>query len=106
VEARAVNICQSRPPPEYAEDLEEDKIPCWTYEVKYEQGDKLFMTRLLLESTAADLCTTFTIFQKLAEGARRALETQKGLFTLPNCAKGFESMFAKEDFNILLKHRQ
>jgi len=26
-ETRATNICQSRPPPEYAEDLEEDKTP-------------------------------------------------------------------------------
>jgi len=34
------------------------------------------------------------------------LETQKGLFTLPDCTKGFESVFAKEDFNILLEHRQ
>jgi len=54
----------------------------------------------------ADLCAISTISQKLAEGARRASETQKGLFTLPNCTKGFESMFAKEDFNILPEHRQ
>jgi len=53
-----------------------------------------------------DLCTISTISQKLAEGACRASETQKGLFTLPDCTKGFESMFAKENFNILLEHRQ
>jgi len=46
------------------------------------------------------------ISQKLAEGVRQASETQKGLFTLPDCAKGFESMFAKEDFDILPEHRQ
>jgi len=34
------------------------------------------------------------------------LETQKRLLTLPNCAKGFESVFAKEDFDTLLEHRQ
>jgi len=34
------------------------------------------------------------------------LETQKRLFTLSDCAKGFESVFTKEDFNILLEHRQ
>jgi len=62
--------------------------------------------RLLPESTVVNLCAASTISQKLAEGAHQALETQKGLFTLPDCAKGFESMFTKEDFNILLEHRQ
>jgi len=31
---------------------------------------------------------------------------QKGLFTLPDCAKGFESVFTKEDFDIVPEHRQ
>ena len=106
MEARAINICRSRPPPEYAEDLEEDETPHQTYEVDYEQGDRLFMTRLLLESTAADLCAASTISQKLAKEVRRVSETQKGLFILPNYTKGFESVFAKEDFNILPEHRQ
>ena len=100
-EARAVNVCQSGSPPEYIEDSEEDENPLQTCEVEYEQGDKLFVTRLLLEPTAVDLHITSTISQKLVKGAGRALETQKGLFTLPNCARGFESVFAKEDFNIL-----
>jgi len=30
----------------------------------------------------------------------------KELLTLPNCAKEFESVFVKEDFNILPEHRQ
>jgi len=104
--ARAINICQSKPPPEYAEDSEEDETPLWTCEVEYKQGDRLFMTRILPESAAEDLRTTSTISQKLVEGARRASETQKGLFTLPNCTKGFKSMFTKEDFDILPEHRQ
>jgi len=62
--------------------------------------------RLLLEPMAIDLRATSTISQKLAEGARRASEAQKRLFTLLDCARGFESMFAKEDFDILPKHRQ
>jgi len=40
------------------------------------------------------------------EGAYWALETQKGLFALPDCIQGFESVFTKEDFNILLEHWQ
>jgi len=39
METRALNICQSRPPSEYAEDLEEDETPVWTREAEYKQGD-------------------------------------------------------------------
>ena len=105
-EARAINICRSRPPPEYAEDSEEDKTPLQMYDVEYKQGDRLFVTRILLEPAVKDLCATSTISQKLTEEACWALETQKGLFALSDCAKGFESMFAKEDFDILLEHWQ
>jgi len=31
---------------------------------------------------------------------------RKGLLTLPDCVKGFKSVFAKEDFDILPEHRQ
>jgi len=68
IETRALNVCQSRPPLEYAEDSEEDKAPVWTYEAEYESGDRLFMTKILLDSTAEDLHATFMISQKLAEG--------------------------------------
>jgi len=64
------------------------------------------MTRILLEPVAEDLRATSMISQKLAEGAHRASETRKGLLTLSDCAKGFESVFAKEDFDILPEHRQ
>jgi len=87
------------------EDSEGDKNPR-SCEVEYETGDRLFMTRLLLEPTAEDLRATSTISQKLAEGARQASEMQKGLLTLPDYTKGFELVFAKKDFDILLKHRQ
>jgi len=105
IEARAVNVYQSGSPLEYVKDSEEDKAFLETYEVEYKQGNRLFMTRILLESATEDLCATFMISQKLAEGAYQASETQKGLFTLPNYTKGFESMFAKENFDILLEHR-
>jgi len=106
MEARAVNVCRSGPPPEYAEDSEEDETLLRICEVEYEQGDRLFMTRILPEPAAEDLCATSTISQKLAEGARRASEMRKGLLTLPDCVKGFELVFVKEDFDILLEHRQ
>jgi len=106
VEVKAVNVYQSGPLLEYAEDLEEDETPLRICEIEYEQEDRLFMTRILSEPAAKDLRATSTISQKLAEGACRALETKKGLLTLPDCAKGFESVFAKEDFDILPEHRQ
>jgi len=105
-EVRAINVCRFGPPPEYAKDSEEDKTPLRICRVEYEQGDRLFITRILSEPVAEDLRATSTISQKLAEGACRASETRKGLLTLPDCAKGFESVFAKEDFDILPEHRQ
>jgi len=86
--------------------LEEDEMPLRICEVGYEPGDRLFITRILAEPAVEDLRATSTISQKLAEGARRASEMWKGLPTLPDCAKGFESVFAKEDFDILPEHRQ
>jgi len=105
MEARAVNVCRSGPSPEYVEDSEEDETPLRICEVEYKQGDRLFMTRILLGPTAEDLRATSTISQKLVEGARRALEMRKGLLTLSDCVKGFKSVFAKEDFDILPEHR-
>jgi len=34
------------------------------------------------------------------------MEAQKESFILPNCIRGFESIFAKEDFDVLPEHRQ
>jgi len=106
VEAKAVNICRSGPSPEHIEDSEEDKTPLQIRKVEYEPGDRLFMTRILLEPAIENLCATSMISQKLAKEACRALETRKGLLPLPDCVKGFESVFAKEDFDILPDHRQ
>jgi len=64
------------------------------------------MIRILSEPAVEDLHATSTISQKLAEGAHQASETRKGLLPLPNCAKEFKSVFAKEDFDILPEHRQ
>jgi len=55
METRALNVCQSRPCPEYAEDSEEDEAPVRTREAKYEPGDRLFITRILPDSTREDL---------------------------------------------------
>jgi len=64
------------------------------------------MTRILSEPAVENLRATSTISQKLAKGACQASETQKELFTLPDYAKDFKSVFAKEDFNVFPEHRQ
>jgi len=87
------------------EDLEENKTLVWTREVEYKQGDRLFVIRILLESTTEDIRTTSTTSQKLAEGAYHALEVWRTPFTPPDYIRGFKSVFTKEDFNILPEHR-
>jgi len=106
METRALNVCQSGPCLEYVEDSEEDEAPIWTREAEYEPENRLFMTRILPDSTMEDLRAASTTSQKLAEGARRSVKVQKEPFIPPNCVRGFESVFAKEDFDILPEHRQ
>jgi len=74
METRALNVCRSGSLPEHVEDSEEDEILVQTGEIKYEQGDRLFITRILLEPTAEDLRAASTTSQKLAEGVRRSVE--------------------------------
>jgi len=106
METRALNVCQSGPPPEYAEDSEEDETPIQTREAEYEPGDRLFMTRILLESTVEDLCAASIISRKLAEGVGQSAEAWKEPFILPDYIRKFKSVFAKENFDILPEHRQ
>ena len=64
------------------------------------------MTRILPESTTEDLRAASMTSQKLAEGVRRSTKAQREPFILPDCIRGFESIFAKKDFDILPEHRQ
>ena len=88
IETRALNVCRSRPSLEYVEDLEENEAPVQTREAEYEPGDRLFMTRILPDSTAEDLRTTSITSQKLAEGARRSAVTPLENF-LWKCSMGY-----------------
>jgi len=47
-----------------------------------------------------------TTFQRLAEGARHSKETQATTTPLPAYVVEFQSVFAKEDFDILPEHRK
>ena len=84
----------------------DNEAPVQTCEAEYEPGDRLFMTRILPDATAEDLHATSTTSQKLAEGAHRSVEAQKEPFILPDYVRGFESVFAKEDFDVLPEYRQ
>jgi len=106
METRALNVCWSGPLPEHAEDSKEDETPVQTREAKYKQEDWLFITQILLEPTAEDLRATSTASQKLVEGTHWSAETLREPFIPPDCVRGFESIFVKEDFNILPEHRQ
>jgi len=60
METRALNVCWSGSSLEYAKDSEEDEAPVWTREAEYKPGNQLFMTRILPDSTAEDLCAAST----------------------------------------------
>jgi len=61
---------------------------------------------LLLELTQTDLRAMATTSQRLAERARHSKETQAATTPLPVYVVEFQSVFAKEDFDILLEHRK
>ena len=65
MEVRAVNVCQSGPPLEYVEDLEEDETPLQICGVEYEQGDRLFMTRILSEPAIVSQKVTYLFCDEL-----------------------------------------
>jgi len=67
-------------------------------------GDRLFLTHIFLKLTEVDLRATATTSQRLAEGARRSKETLAAATLLPTYVMEFQSVFAKEDFDILPEH--
>jgi len=70
----------------------------------WELRDQLFLTRLLPEPDQVELRATTMTSQRLAEGARRSAETQAAATPLPAYVTEFQSVFAKEDFDILPEH--
>jgi len=62
--------------------------------------------RLLLEPDQVELRAAAITSQRLAEGARHSTEAQAATTPLPAYVAEFQSVFAKEDFNILPEHRK
>jgi len=99
-------LCQNGPTPLLQEELELEEMPPQTYGPDWEPGDRLFLTHLLPELTPTDLQAMATTSQYLAEGARRSKEAQATNTPLSAYVTEFQSVFAKEDFDILPEHRK
>jgi len=84
------------------EELEETTLQL--YAPDWEPGNRLFLMHLLLELTQTNLRAMATTSQCLAERAKCSKETQANTAPLPAYIAEFQSMFAKEDFDILPKH--
>ena len=74
------------------------------YSPNWEPGDRLFLTCLFLELTQVNLRAMTMTSQRLAEGARRSKEILTATSPLPAYVMEFQSVFTKEDFDILSEH--
>jgi len=95
--------------PLFQEELEMEELEETTLQLyipDWESGDRLFLTRLFPELTQTDLRAMATISQRLTEGARHSKEMQANTAPLPAYIMEFQSMFAKEDFDILPEHHK
>jgi len=99
-------LCRDRPAPLFQEELELKETPPQTRSPDWGLRDQLFLTRIFPELTEIDLQATATTSQHLAEGARRSKETLAAATPLPAYVTEFQSVFAKEDFDILPEHRK
>jgi len=106
IELRALRSCYDGPIPLLQEESESEEEPLQTHHLSWELGDQLFLTRLLPEPDQVDLQATATTSQHLAEGARRSTEAQAATTPLSAYLMEFQSVFTKEDFDILLEHRK
>jgi len=100
-ELRALRSCCDGPTPLLQEESESEEEPPQTHHLSWEPGDRLFLTHLLPEPDQAKLQAMATTSQRLAEGARRSAEAQAAATPLPAYTAEFQSVFAKEDFDIL-----
>jgi len=108
-ELRALRSCRDGPMPLFQEELEMKELEETTpqpYTPDWEPGDRLFLTHLLPELTQTDLQAMATTSQRLMEGARCSKEMQANTTLLPAYITEFQSVFAKEDFDILPEHRK
>jgi len=105
-ELQALQSCRDGPTPLLQEESESEEKPPQTHHPSWELGDQLFLTRLLPEPDQVELQAAATTSQRFAEGARCSVEAQAAATPLPAYIVEFQSMFTKEDFDILPEHRK
>ena len=104
IELRALRSCRDGPTPLFQKELELEDTPPPTYCSDWEPGDRLFLTHVFLELTQANLQAMAMTSQRLGERARHSKETHAIIAPLPAYVTEFQSVFAKEDFDILPEH--
>jgi len=92
--------------PLFQEELELEEMPPQMRSSDWGLRDRLFLTRIFPELTEVDLRAIATTSQRLVEGARRSKETLATAILLPAYVTEFQSIFTKEDFDILPEHRK
>jgi len=106
IELQALQSCRDGPTPLPQEESESEEEPPPMHHPSWELRDQLFLTRLLPEPNQVDLRATATTSQHLIEGARCSAEAQATTTPLPAYVAEFQSVFTKEDFDILPEHRK
>jgi len=106
IELQALQLCHDRPTPLLQEELNLEETPSQIYNPDWEPRDRLFLTCLFPELTQVDLWAMATASQCLAEGARCSKEMLAATNLLPAYVTEFQSVFAKEDFDILSEHHK
>ena len=92
--------------PLFQEELELEEMPPQMRSSDWGLRDRLFLTRIFPELTEVDLRATATTSQCLVEGARHSKETLATAIPLPAYVIEFQSIFTKEDFDILPEYRK
>jgi len=92
--------------PLFQEELELEEMSSQICSPDWKLGDRLFLTRIFLELTEVDLRATAMTSQCLVEEARCSKETLAAATLLSAYVTEFQSVFAKEDFDILPEHRK
>jgi len=92
--------------PLFQEELELEETPPQMHSPDWGLRDQLFLTRIFPELTEVNLRATATTSQRLAEEARHSKETLAAVTLLPAYVTEFQSVFAKENFDILPEHRK
>ena len=89
--------------------MEEDEEPDATIEYERfsrELEDRVFLTYILLEKSSTNTQTAATTSQRLFEIFQLSNVADKNLLLLFSYIQDFESMFAKEEFDVFLEHCQ